>query len=93
MLGTDNHYVCLKETKLSACVYPFLVDHWVMSAAQVIAEFVELPPAERAQVARFVLEHDDSWIPDEFKQGMADIAADRVVEVDTAVSEPYPGNS
>jgi hypothetical protein len=64
-----------------------------MSAAQVIAEFVELPPAERALVARFVLEHDDSWIPDEFKQGMADIAAGRVVDLDTAVSEPYPGNS
>ena len=63
-----------------------------MSAQEVIAEFKELPPAERAQVAKFVLENDDSWIPEEFKQGMADIAAGRVVDLDTALNEPYPGD-
>ena len=62
-----------------------------MSAQDVIAEFKELPPAERAQVARFVVENDDSWIPEEFKEGMADIAAGRVVDLDTALSQPYPG--
>ena len=63
-----------------------------MSAQQVIEEFKELPPAERAQVAKFVVENDDSWIPEEFKQGMADIAAGRTVELDTALNEPYPGD-
>jgi hypothetical protein len=43
-----------------------------MSAQQVIEEFKALPPAERAQVTKFVVENDDSWIPDEFKQGMAE---------------------
>lgn len=38
-----------------------------MSAQQVIAEFKELSPAERAQVAKFVMENDDSWIPESFK--------------------------
>ena len=63
-----------------------------MSAQQVIEEFNALPPAERAQVTKFVVEHDDSWIPEEFKQGMADIAAGRVVDLDTALNEPYPGD-
>ena len=57
-----------------------------MSAQHVIAEFKELPPAERAQVAKFVVENDDSWIPEEFKQGMADIAAGRMVDLDTALT-------
>ena len=52
-----------------------------------IDEFKALSPAERAQVAKFVVENDDSWIPEEFKQGMADIAAGRVVDLDTAFNE------
>ncbi len=63
-----------------------------MSAQEIIEEFKALPPAERAQVTKFVVEHDDSWIPEEFKQGMADIAAGRVVDMDTALNEPYPGD-
>ncbi len=63
-----------------------------MSAQQVIEEFKALSPAERSQVTKFVVEHDDSWIPEEFKQGMADIAAGRVVDLDTALNGPYPGD-
>ena len=61
-----------------------------MSAQQVIAEFKELPPAERAQVAKFVVENDDSWIPDEFKQGMADAGAGRFVDMETVLSGAKP---
>ena len=32
-----------------------------MSAQEVIKEFQELPPAERAQVVKFVVEQDGSW--------------------------------
>ncbi len=63
-----------------------------MSAQEVIAEFKALPPSEKAQVTKFVVENDDSWIPEEFKQGMADIAAGRVVDLDTALNQPYPGD-
>ena len=63
-----------------------------LSAQEIIEEFKALPPAERAQVAKFVVESDDSWIPEEFKQGMADIAAGRVVDLDTALNQPYPGD-
>lgn len=61
-----------------------------MSAQEVIAEFKELPPAERAQVARFVVENDDSWIPKSFKQGMADAEAGRFADMETVLSGAPP---
>lgn len=63
-----------------------------MSAQEIIEQFKHLPPVERAKVAQFVMANDDSWIPEEFKQGMADIAADRVVDLDTVMSKAYPGD-
>jgi predicted transcriptional regulator len=63
-----------------------------MSATEIIEQFKALPAAERAQVAKFVVENDDSWIPDSFKQGMADAEAGRLVDLDTALNEPYPGD-
>ena len=62
-----------------------------MSAAELIEKFKELPASERAQVAKFVVENDDSWIPESFKQGMAEAEIGRVVDLDTALNEPYPG--
>jgi hypothetical protein len=61
-----------------------------MSAQEIIAQFKALPSDERAQVTKFVLESDDSWIPEEFKQGMTDIAVGCVVNLDTALNEPFP---
>ena len=68
---------------------------WIVgdvNAQEVIEQIKALQPEERAQVAKFVVESDDSWIPEEFKQGMADIAAGRVVDLDTALNQPYPGD-
>jgi predicted transcriptional regulator len=59
-----------------------------MSATELIEQFKALPPTERAQVAKFVVENDDSWIPESFKQGMADAEAGRFVDLDTALTEP-----
>lgn len=64
-----------------------------MSAQEIIEQIRALPPAERAEVTRFVLQEDDSWIPESFKEGMADIAAGRVVDLDTALNERYPGDA
>ena len=61
-----------------------------MSATEFIEQFKALPPSERAQVAKFVVENDDSWIPESFKQGLADAEAGRVVDLDTALQNPYP---
>ena len=61
-----------------------------MSATEIIEQFKALPASERAQVAKFVLENDDSWVPESFKQGMADAEAGRFVDLNTALNEPYP---
>jgi len=63
-----------------------------MSAAELIEQFKALPPNERAQVAKFVVENDDSWIPESLREGMADAESGRVVDLDTALNEPYPGD-
>jgi predicted transcriptional regulator len=63
-----------------------------MSATEVIKQFKALSASERAQVAKFVVENDDSWIPESFKQGMADVEAGRFVDLDTALNEPYRGD-
>ena len=63
-----------------------------MSATEVIEQFKALPSSERAQVAKFVVENDDSWTPESFKQGMADAEAGRFVDLDTPLRERYPGD-
>ena len=63
-----------------------------MSASELIEQFKALLAKERAQVAKFVVEHDDSWIPESFKEGMADAEAGRLVDLDTALNEPYSGD-
>ncbi len=61
-----------------------------MSAAEVIEQFKALPADERAKVTKFVVENDDSWIPESFKQGMADAKAGRFVEMETVLSGAKP---
>jgi predicted transcriptional regulator len=61
-----------------------------MSAAEIIEQIKELPANERAQVAKFVVENDDSWIPDEFKEAMKDAKAGRFVDMETALHETPP---
>jgi predicted transcriptional regulator len=63
-----------------------------MSVSELIEQFKALPAKERAQVAKFVVENDDSWIPESFKQGMADAEAGHLVDLDTALNEPYSGD-
>ena len=57
-----------------------------MSATELIEQFKALPAEERAQVAKFVVENDDSWIPESFKKGMADAEAGHFVDLDEALS-------
>lgn len=61
-----------------------------MSAQEIIEQIKALPAAERAQVAKFVMEEDDSWIPESFKQGMADAAAGRFADMETVLSGAKP---
>jgi mRNA-degrading endonuclease RelE of RelBE toxin-antitoxin system len=61
-----------------------------MNAQEVIEQIKQLPPAQRAQVTRFVVENDDSWIPDEFKEAMKDAKEERLVDMETALRETPP---
>ena len=55
-----------------------------------IEQFKALAPAERAKVTRYVVEHDDSWIPESFREGMADAAAGRFADMETVLSGAKP---
>ena len=61
-----------------------------MSATEVIEQFKALPASERAQVAKFVVEHDDSWVPESFRRGMADAKTGRIVDMETALFKTPP---
>ena len=63
-----------------------------MSATELIEQFKALPASERAQVAKFVVENDASWIPESFREGMADAEAGRFVDLETALNEPFSGD-
>ena len=62
-----------------------------MSVEELIKELNSLPLAQRLEVVDAVLEADDSWIPESFLQGMADIEAGRVVDMETALTQKPPG--
>ena len=61
-----------------------------MSAQEIINQIKELPPSERAQVARFIVENEDSWIPDEFKAAMKDADEGRLIDMETVLRETPP---
>jgi hypothetical protein len=60
------------------------------SAQEVIERFKALPPQDRADVAKFIAEHDDSWVPESFKEGMKAAAEGRFVDMETALFETPP---
>jgi hypothetical protein len=61
-----------------------------MSAQAVIDQFKALPPRQRAEVAKFIVESDESWIPKSFKRGMADAEAGRFADMDAVLSDAPP---
>ncbi len=61
-----------------------------MSAQEIIEQIKELPTTERAQVTKFVVESDDSWIPESFKRGMADAEAGRFADMEMVLNDAPP---
>jgi len=61
-----------------------------MSAQAVIKQFKALPPRQRAEVAKFVMESDDSWIPESFKRGMENAEAGRFADMEVVLSGAPP---
>jgi hypothetical protein len=63
-----------------------------VGAQEIIEQNKLLPPPERAEVARFVVEQDDSWIPDEFKETMKDAEEGRCVDMETVLFQKPPAH-
>ena len=61
-----------------------------MSATEIIEQINKLPADERAQVTKYIVEHDDSWIPESFKQGMADAEEGRFADMENILSGAPP---
>jgi hypothetical protein len=62
-----------------------------MSVQELIKELNALPLDQRMEVVDAVLNADDSWVPESFRQGMKDIEEGRVVDMETALYEKPPG--
>ena len=60
-----------------------------MSSREIIEQIKALPPKERAEVAKFVMQ-DDSWVPDSFKEGMKAAAEGRFIDMERALFETPP---
>jgi len=63
-----------------------------MTATEIIKEFQALPLEERRNVATFILTEDKSWIPDSFRQGMAEADAGQFIDMDLALNDKPPTN-
>jgi hypothetical protein len=61
-----------------------------MSATEIIEQIKSLPEKERARVTKYVVENDDSWVPESFKKGMADAQAGRFADMETVLSGAPP---
>jgi len=61
-----------------------------MSAQEIIEKIKILPADERAKVAKFIMEQDDSWIPESFKEGMADAEAGNFADMEEVLSGAKP---
>ena len=57
-----------------------------MSAVEVIERMQALPKEERAKVARFLIEHEESWIPAEFREAMDQAAQGKMVDMERVMA-------
>jgi hypothetical protein len=78
----------LRDSYFDRVLFPW--DYPFVSAQEIIEQIKHLPPAERAQVAKFVVENDDSWIPEELREAMKGAQEGRLVDMETALFETPP---
>jgi hypothetical protein len=79
-----------REEAAPLAVIALLSENSSMSAAEIIEQIRALPPEERAEVTKFVVETDDSWVPEDFKKSMEDLEAGRVFDMETVISGAPP---
>jgi hypothetical protein len=49
-----------------------------------------LPEEEWVKVVRFVIEHEESWIPTEFREAMDDAARGKMVDMERVMAGEKP---
>ncbi|HXO96699.1 MAG TPA: hypothetical protein VN857_08960 [Chthoniobacterales bacterium] len=62
----------------------------MMNAVEVIEQIRTLPEEERAKVVRFVIEHEESWIPVEFREAMDEAAQGKMVDMERVMAGKKP---
>ena len=62
-----------------------------MNTTELLEQIESLPNEEKARLIERLHAKAPSWIPDSFREGMADIAAGRTVELDEALKRPPAG--
>ena len=67
--ATFSAMAARRETSLAQNILSWIINP--MSAQEIIKEFKKLPPAERARVASFVVENDDSLAGKHSRNGTA----------------------
>jgi hypothetical protein len=61
-----------------------------MSALEVIEQIRALPHQERAKVVRFVIEHEEAWIPAGFRKAMEEAAQGKMADLERAMAAEKP---
>ena len=61
-----------------------------MSTTELAEQIKALPDEERAKLIEQLHKDAPAWIPESFREGMADIAAGRTVELDEVLRRPLP---
>ena len=61
-----------------------------MSALEIIEQIRSLPEEERVKVVRFVIEHEESWIPGEFREAMEEAAQGKMVDMGRVMTGEKP---
>jgi predicted transcriptional regulator len=56
-----------------------------MSATELVEQIEALPEEARAEVIEQLHAHAPKWIPESFREGMADIAAGRTIDLNDAI--------
>ncbi|MBV8177109.1 MAG: hypothetical protein JO151_21460 [Verrucomicrobia bacterium] len=57
---------------------------------EVIEQIRALPEEERAKVVRFVIEHEESWIPVDFRKAMDEAAQGKMVDLERVIAGEKP---
>ena len=77
------------KTRLAASLAP--VKFSVMNTTELLEQIEGLPNEEKARLIERLHANAPSWIPESFREGMADIAAGRSVGLDDALTRPPTG--